>query len=147
MGSGKVLKDKMRNRSSEFVKNILVIVDSRDEAARIERELVGPEQLADPLCLNVILGGDKGVGGIKRPDLAAQNRTRAGRKLTEEHKQKLRDAKVGWVSNRKGTKLSEEQKAKISASLTGRKRGPYNMKNGHKIAEANRRRVKKNKDD
>lgn len=55
-----------------------------------------------------------------------------GRKLTEEHKEKLRQAKLGTISNNKGKKLSDEVKARISKSKKGTI--PWNKnKPGYKV--------------
>jgi very-short-patch-repair endonuclease len=45
-----------------------------------------------------------------------------GRKLTEEHRNKLSLARKGKTSNRKGIAMSEEQKIKLSLALKGRKK-------------------------
>jgi hypothetical protein len=54
LGSGKALKALPRE---ELSKRVLVIVETREEAARIEAQLVGSSEIADPMCLNLIAGG------------------------------------------------------------------------------------------
>lgn len=53
MGSGVALK----GLDEPATKKILCIVKSRSEALRIERALVGPEQVRDPMYLNLRVGG------------------------------------------------------------------------------------------
>lgn len=50
-----------------------------------------------------------------------------GKPLTEEHKRRLSESKIG-NQNRKGKKDSEETRRKRSEALRGRKRGPYKRK-------------------
>jgi len=93
MGSGNLLKVKLEADPDSFSKRILVIVQSRDEACRIEAALVGQPQVDDPLCLNLALGGDRGSYGAR------------------------------WTfeeSPIRGIPKSESHRAKISASLKGK---------------------------
>lgn len=67
MGSGTLLRRKRTGSPDGWVKTVLVQVESREEAARIEGELIGLDQVADPLCLNLIPGGEVGTLGMARP--------------------------------------------------------------------------------
>jgi len=65
MGSGTVISELVSEAPEEFTKRILVQVETREEAERLEAALVTQEQLDDPLCLNLALGGGKGPLGMK----------------------------------------------------------------------------------
>lgn len=56
---------------------------------------------------------------------------RKGKTASKESRQKMREAKLG-------TKLTEEHKAKISASLKGKKHGPFSEEHKRKISNAKR---------
>tara|TARA_R110000796_G_scaffold41179_3_gene102000 strand:+ start:249 stop:938 length:690 start_codon:yes stop_codon:yes gene_type:complete len=126
MGSGDRVK---RVKRSELVKTILVQVESWDEAARLERLLVGPEQLKDPKCLNIAIGGGtapmlgrKHTGEAKAKMSAASK----GMEHTDEAKAKIGEASKGnqyakGNTSRRGIQLTAETKAKLSAANLGKK--------------------------
>lgn len=133
MGSGRLLREKLKADPLSFNKTILVIVASRKEAARIEKELVGPAQVADKKCLNLCEGGGRGCVGIrlsparlrrmsavmkdvlKTADHRASISAALKGKMTPEHRAKI----VAANRRRTGKKHSEEAKAKISSALRG----------------------------
>jgi hypothetical protein len=69
----------------------------------------------------------------------------AGRKHTEESKQKMRDAKVGKSSHMKGKSHSEETKDKISASKKGKSNGCEGRKYSPETIEKMRQSAKNRK--
>tara|TARA_R110000737_G_scaffold306051_2_gene313735 strand:- start:4588 stop:5022 length:435 start_codon:yes stop_codon:yes gene_type:complete len=61
MGSGPRIKEAVRcHGRSQFTKTIIARVFSRESALDTERRLVGPDQVCDPLCLNMAIGGGAG---------------------------------------------------------------------------------------
>ena len=82
-------------------------------------------------------GGD-GSYGIHHPFY--------GKKLTEEHKEKLSQAKIGKYSGENhpqyGTRRSEETKRKISAAQTGEKSYWYGTKRSEKMKRQISRKMK-----
>ena len=91
LGSGPRIKDAVRRHGrAQFTKTIIARVVSRKFALEIERELIGPDQACDPLCLNVALGGGGGsrlAGGDHREAWnrrhAAKERERWAARLAE----------------------------------------------------------------
>ncbi len=115
LGSGTRLNNTMRGRQSEFNKTILVIVQTRKEAARIEAALVGPAQVEERLCMNLCEGGDCGSVGYRhtaksKAKIGAANQ---GRPVSNETRAKLSMAQTGCV-------LTDETRAKIGAANRGR---------------------------
>jgi len=83
LGSGLILKSLLKKHPRvEFSKQILAVARTREEAAQIERRLVGPSELSDPLCLNVVEGGQRGFAGGKHSGSAR-------RKMSESRKRVL----------------------------------------------------------
>ncbi len=115
MGSGKALKAKLNADPESFTKTVLVIVQSREEACRIEAHLVGQKQVDDPLCLNLALGGDRGSYGA-RWTLSPNKIGPLGIPKTKEHRANLSASLRG--------KMTPEHKAKIVAANKRRRKHP-----------------------
>lgn len=118
MGSGKKLKPQVRAHPEEFTKTILLIVNTREMATRIEAALVPIERIDnDPLCLNLCAGGDVGPAGLRHSEKSRAKMSAAhlGVKLSEEHRAKIGAAHLG-------RKMSEEHRAKIGAANMGHTR-------------------------
>ena len=115
MGSGTLLGRK-RKAGRKFVKTILCLCDSREEAAEMEAELVGPEEVADRLCLNLCLGGGNGTSGLKKGPPSAETR----RKMSEALKGLRRSKPTSEATKRRiaeaqeGRAFSEEHKRALS---------------------------------
>lgn len=61
LGSGKRLRYEIDKYGREnFKKEILEFCDSKESVAELERRIVGEEQLKDPLCINLKIGGEGG---------------------------------------------------------------------------------------
>lgn len=66
MGSGHQIRHAIRKYGIEnFEREILHVLDSRQEALSKEQELVSFERLSDPLCYNLVIGGANGVQSTK----------------------------------------------------------------------------------
>ena len=118
VGSGTYVK---RIPPEELTKQVLAIVETREDAARLEAALVGQKQLDDPLCMNLQTGGlnAHSVSEETRSKLSKklQGNTRTkGRKLTPEHRRKISEAM-------QGLKRSEETREKMSAAAKRHPRG------------------------
>jgi hypothetical protein len=103
MGSGTLLWKKMKDRRSEFMKTILVQVESREEVERLEAGLVTAELVADPLCLNLQPGGYAGAAGIPRTAevvwaIADANHRRLD---SDEHKRRKSESAKRWWAAKK----------------------------------------------
>lgn len=62
-GSGKVLKRSINKYGREkHTKEILFTANSRSELVQREKEIINEDLLADPLCMNIRLGGEGGGG-------------------------------------------------------------------------------------
>jgi hypothetical protein len=72
--------------TTELVKTILVVVQSRARAARIEKTLVTKELLEDPLCLNLTTGGE--FNDPRHP--AEETRAKLKAAWTQERREELR---------------------------------------------------------
>tara|TARA_R110000764_G_scaffold52721_2_gene114654 strand:+ start:50 stop:751 length:702 start_codon:yes stop_codon:yes gene_type:complete len=104
-----------KHGTDELEKQILVQVHSRKEAMQIEAALVGPGQVNDPACLNLVGGGWNGPFSEEtRAKIVAAN---TGRKHTPE-------ARANMSAAQKGKKPTPETRAKISAAGKGRKYTP-----------------------
>jgi hypothetical protein len=84
-----------------YTKEILCYCSSKEELALKEKEIIGNLYVSDPLCTNMIQGGE-GCGGWNKGSHSTKG-TR--QKLSESHK-----GQIGWF---KGKHLSEEHKRKI----------------------------------
>tara|TARA_R110002153_G_C13113385_1_gene477927 strand:- start:119 stop:709 length:591 start_codon:yes stop_codon:yes gene_type:complete len=138
MGSGRLLKAKMGGTpADQWVKTILVQVETREESARIEAALVGPEQLRDPKCLNRSLGGDVGFTGAKQTEEAKQKISRGnkGKRLGMKSSPETRAKQSASKKGKRGP-LSDEHKAILSAARMGKKTGPMSEEQKEKISKA-----------
>ena len=133
MGSGTRVSRIPRN---ELRKYVLVIVETREEALRIEARLVTTEHLSDPLCLNLSPGGsmrNSDRGDQFRRKMRESWSHKVGVPLTEETKLKMRINR-----NRSWPRLTREQAQKNGASgWTPERRAA--------VADMNRRRSKERK--
>jgi hypothetical protein len=123
LGSGKVLRALVRaHPRGEFSKQVLAIVETREEAARIEAALARPE---DPDCLNLIPGGDRGILGYRYTDeqraRLRDNQNASGLVVSEAHKQSIRESNRSRV-------VSDETRERMSAAQ--RARSPKRGSNG-----------------
>lgn len=125
MGSGILVKQIPRK---ELVKTILVIVETREEARRVEAALVGPEQVADPLCMNLCRGGEKGAEGLI---------------WSGEQRRKLSESLKG--QKRATGKRTATSRARMSAAHRGKKRSAAHRKAiADGVREWHRRRKEQN---
>lgn len=113
-GSGKRLWQSIKRHGKDRHKMaILEFAPSRADVKKRELELVSPETIKDPLCMNLAQGG--GAGPAKHSE-ATKNKmsvVRRGVPKSEDHKKAISAAHTGKV----GHKLSAEARAKVSAAL------------------------------
>jgi len=129
LGSGSTLLSLVRQEGrGAFAKQVLVIVETRAEAARIERELVGPDQVADPMCLNLCGGGDCGPRGFSHSEEARRKiqATHKGRTWTREHRlahaAAMNRADVRERIGRRMSQLTSSPEARLSMANRARRR-------------------------
>lgn len=134
MGSGQKLRRKMKKHPDHvWEKEVLLLLDSTQEALEYERVLVGDRYRTDKRCLNLCTGGE-GTVGYEHTDEAKDKISAAqkGRETTDEHRAKLSSALKGRTftdearakmsAAHRGRTHSEETKAKRNAALRGRGR-------------------------
>lgn len=157
IGTGMTILKKIKQFGKKhFYRNIIEFCNSYEELNEAEKKYITLRELSDPLCMNNQTGGDDGF--IQSPETiekirikntgkpkSAETRKKMskalnGRKLSEEHKNSLRLAKLyiseevemqrrkkisearkGKTSNRKGVTLSDETKAKLKKAWERRK--------------------------
>lgn len=108
MGSGTVLKRKMQKHPDhEWRKEVLLLLESEQEAFEYERVVIGDRYKTDPLCLNLCAGGDGGIGTLEK---------------SAEHKAKIGAAHVGM-------KRGAETRAKMSKIHKGKIVPPEKRRN------------------
>ena len=107
------------NKYGDEIKwEILKVCKSDEELRKSEIELIAEHGTYEN-GYNCTLGGE-GHSGFKQSEETIKKRALSiskaltGRKLSDQHKEALRQAKLGTVSNAKGTKRSDESKARIS---------------------------------
>ncbi len=107
LGSGKILKDAiLKYGKDSFKREILCMCDSESDAYELEELAVTLDDINNPMCYNISLGG---------------NGVMMGRKHTEESKLKIsqNNAKnAPWL----GKKMPDSMKLKMSKSHTGQTR-------------------------
>lgn len=122
LGSGRrLLRSIKKHGIDNHTRVIVESVSSREELRVREQQIVNDELLAEPLCLNMTIGGE---GGPTRQGMCHHESTK---KLISEAllghsvSQSTRD-KIGFKSKGrcKGRHLSEEHKAKLSKSRLGK---------------------------
>jgi len=120
MGSGISLKRAIKKYGKEhFIKEILHIFESIDEAYKLEETLVNDEFIARKDTYNMKLGGNRGPrnSGVDNPMY--------GRKHSVETRAKNSLARIGQFAGEKHPLYnkghSDESKAKMSASRKGKK--------------------------
>jgi len=65
MGGGKRIKNSVKKHGKiNHTKEILEFLESRDLLKIREKEIVNEELLQDPLCMNLVLGGEGGWGFV-----------------------------------------------------------------------------------
>ncbi len=88
-GSGFYLRRAIKKYGKEnFKKEILFIFDNEDQMNKKERELVNEKLINDPLCYNMMLGGEGG-----------DTWSRLGRKHSEETKKKISQKVQQYLQN------------------------------------------------
>ena len=160
LGSGRVFLKSIRKYGKEnFIKEILFIFKTKNEALKKEKEIVNRDFILSNFNYNCTIGGKGGIGesnkGRKHTKEAIEKITEAGkRKCKEETKIKISNANKGRkmkeefvlqnsllrkkyyetnVSIRLGAKHSEESKRKMSESSKGFNWDKIGGKKGKKV--------------
>lgn len=108
LGSGKIIRASINKHGKEnHVREILEFLDTRNVLMKRESDIVNKELLNDPLCMNLVFGGN--APGI----LCGARHHMFGKKHSEQTKKMISE-------NRKGIKHSEEAKLKISVASKGK---------------------------
>ncbi len=143
MGSGERI---CRIPRKELTKTILCIVESRAEAARIEREFLGDRWDTDDLCLNLCVGGGNFVGGhaMSEETKAKISTAHKGVRNSAEHNEAIRRARLGTTRSLETCRRISEGRIGIKVSPEGRrnmsqaKMGNQNALGFHHMEETKR---------
>lgn len=131
LGSGHALRRAIEKYGpSNFVREIIALVDDRDEALQIEKEIVNGQIVEDERCYNIALGG--GCPPIQRAEnldtnrLKGKARTEAQQRASSFHSQRM---KGRLAPNSKPIQLFGQSFPSISAALKffGLSRSHYNF--------------------
>lgn len=130
LGSGKRLIHSVNKYGKENHKvEILEFLDSRKELIRREIELVNESLLQDPMCMNLKLGGDGGLGFIS--DEQQLRRSKAG-------------AKASVKSRRDNLEIAEKMRNVASKEMTRRHKAgevKYDTFTGKTHTEDSKRKI------
>ena len=112
-GSGIVLKNHIKKHGRKNLKYEILVISDQQYIYDLEKAYVDDEFLkANPNCINLVKGGMGGnLGDVPH---------NKGKKMSPEFCEKLRIAKTGKPSLRKGYVTSEETKQKISLANKGK---------------------------
>ena len=161
LGSGKQLWYSIKKHGKENHKQeILEFLDNRAHLKIREKELVTESVISNPLCMNLIIGGNAtpkqpsletgkkistALKGRKRPDISAALKGRKNPKQAEklrgrknpEHSERMK-GRIPWM---KGKKHTEEARKKIGEKQLGNKKaaGKRTPEQRARIAEATRK--------
>ena len=112
LGSGKRIKAEIKKYGKQnFVREILEHLPSRDALCEREAELVCPELLKNPLCLNLKNGGEG--GGTREVALAAWNKP--------EYAAKVKSGMSKWAAENKEASSTRTKKSAQTRIAKGQK--------------------------
>jgi len=152
MGGGKRIRNSIRKHGIEVhTKEIIEFLDDRESLAKREREIVNESLIQDPLCMNLMIGGQGGwdqwnsASHIpsdrgKKGNLKMEELRKFDAEWTEKFSKRMTDANLlSYAENRRdcfyfydwnGKKHSAESKEKMSESRKGKKTGEENSQYG-----------------
>lgn len=146
-GSGRVIKDYYKKYGKiegiTYIKSIIQFYNTLEELNLAEEILIGNKYNTDPLCLNLIPGGN-GKNRNKGYKHSEETRNKMsisqkGKHLSKETKEKLSKSRIGKSF---GTR-SEETRKKMSEAAKNRK--PVSEETKKKISEAKKGKIPWNK--
>lgn len=131
MGSGKRIGSAIKKYGKEnFIKTNQLFFNSYEETLDYEEDFVNEDLLLDPSCYNIKKGGKGGsFKGINKGKTISQKQILqikeklSGRKLSDEHKQKLRKS------------LTTEHRKNISLGQLGKKKNHFKIINRKKYTK------------
>lgn len=132
-GSGVLIRDYMKKYGAKknvtYKKEIIQFYNNLDDLNKAEAELIGDKYKTDPMCLNLIAGGNQcGVSIETQQKLKEKRKGRKpalGHKCSEEHKQKIREKNLGHKNYMHHQ--PEEARQKIKEKNTGENNGNYGI--------------------
>lgn len=144
MGSGRIIRSKVRKHPEAWAKTILDVFDTREEAAAAEAELVTSEVLADPLCLNLKTGGETGqeYSGESRQKIAESwERRKADPEMVRRNAEggKKRSECPVWRANiTEGNRRQYDDPARVEQNRRTSVEHPNCIERNNRLAEINR---------
>lgn len=130
LGSGRAIRAAVaKHGRAMFSKTILEVFETREEAADLERALVGLETANSPWSYNLKAGGEEpGAGRVGDEGRARMSRRRAERWRDPEDRRRVSEAL-------RGREVSDETRERIACALRGRRLAPEHVE---KLREARR---------
>lgn len=140
LGSGKQIKSAIEKYGRHsFVKEIIEVFNTNEEAATLERQLVDQQTISDPLCYNMHIGGHGGFEHVNNNPVARAEASKASAaynkangiggtsRWSEEGRQRiieqcLKNNRDGLT---KGWTHSQTAKKKISRAQSGEKNSQH----------------------
>lgn len=130
-GSGKRLRRSINKHGKDaHRKEILEFLPNRELLKQRERELVNEESLNDPLCMNLVVGGNT-CEGYRHTEETKQRLSVIGKNKTEAGLKKIREKRSSQVivhSEETRRKMSESQKGKPRPDEAIRKQNEIRQK-------------------
>jgi hypothetical protein len=123
--SSNPMRDAYRRRPEDFKRRILKRIYTSNEDLVLEEQrwldMIDPSECSNKYYNKTLRSSTPSTRGYNHtPETIAKIKSsNSGRKLTDEHKEKLRQAKLGSVGNRTGKKSSEETRRRISEAQKG----------------------------
>jgi hypothetical protein len=151
LGSGTLLKKSIKCYGREnFLKEILYVCSDAKEKWIKEAEIVNEVVINDPLSMNLKLGGEGGSHkGKPQPKHSEESKRKisiatTGKVISEETKEKIRQARAKQVPPMLGKQFSDDHKRKLGDAHRGEKnyffgRTPWNK--DQKISEETKEKV------
>lgn len=132
LGSGRAIRAAVaKHGRSAFSKTVLEVFGTREEAASLERALIGLPTANSPWSYNLKAGGEEpGAGAVGDEGRARMSRRRSERWRDPEDRRRVSEAL-------RGREVSEETRERISRALRGRRLAPEHVE---KVREAQRGR-------
>lgn len=126
LGSGDRIRALVRKYGrQEFIRENLLVLNTRRDALQKEHEILSPEVLSDPLCINICVGGKgnpNGGHGISQDAKAKLSILHTGKKLSDRTKQRISKSKTGQPSKLKGRTRPLDVVIRIRQQNTGKLR-------------------------
>jgi len=144
MGSGRIIRSKVRKRPDAWAKTIIDVFDTREEAAAAEAALVTPEVMGDPLCLNLKTGGETGQEYSEESRQKIAESWERRKADPDEPQRQAGAAKKRlanpdwWANNAEGNRRQYDDPARVEQNRRTAVEHPNCIERNNRMAEINR---------